>query len=258
MKNNLLAALCILHLIAIAILGNAFAQTMTVGVSPGDSFDYSYSFLWESTDQTGTIPAEYMDLSNTQSIRITIISVQGSLINMDVTKYFRNGTENTTNGNTDVDRQIVEAPYAFLVIRSNANPDEKIYPSGGHALFSEIEIRNYTVGEIETIHFLTVDSFGEDYEKIEIFFHRAIGVAAEYQYESRETSGAYVTTIRETLILERVTLGNQTGFLLYTVPIIIAVALLLILVLLRRKRRTHSSKARQHNNPDYAKEEVEE
>ena len=239
MKTNPFATTCITIMCIMSILGSAVAQTVTVGVSPGDTFTYSHVVLWDSTDQTATIPAEYLDLNQTQSIQITIISVSGSLINMDITKNYRNGTESTENGNTDVDKQTSDIPYSFLIIRANANPNEKIYPSGGHVTFSETAFKTYPVGQIETINYVSEEGSGNDYEKTEIFFDRAIGAAAEYRYELRETSGSYVTTAKETLILERSNLGGNTDFPLYTVLIIIVVASLSLLLLATKLHKRH-------------------
>jgi hypothetical protein len=222
MKTNLHAALGILSLLLIAILGAAFAQTVTVGVNPGNNLVYSYSLLWNSTDPTATVPPEYIELNNTQLIRISIKSVSGSLINMDITKHFRNGTETTQNGNTDVDKQIIDIPYSFLIIRSNANPNEKIYPSGGHATITETVLRTYEKGERETNHYISESTTEDTYEKVEIYFDRTTGVAAEYYNELRETSNSYVTTTKETATLD--------SSILWEIPEFPAHAILLILI----------------------------
>src|SRR3989304_3838970 len=187
MKAKLFATLCTLSLLVIAILGTAFAQTVTVGVSLGNILDYNYSLFWNSTDPTATVPPEYIELNNTQLIQINIKNVSGTLINMDITKHFRNGTETTQNGNIDVDKQIIDIPYGFLIIRANANPDEKIYPSGGHATITETILRTYAQGTRETDRKSTRLNSSHGYEKIEIYFDKTTGVAPEYYFEFRET-----------------------------------------------------------------------
>jgi len=130
-------AACILSLLTITSMGTAFAQTTVIGVHPGNTFDYSYRLLWNSNDPTATVPAEYVDLNKTQSIRISIVSVSGSLVNVDIAKHFKNGTVTKQNGNLDVNSQVIEIPYGVLIIRAAANPNEKIYPVGGHATLGE-------------------------------------------------------------------------------------------------------------------------
>jgi hypothetical protein len=208
--------------LVIAISGTAFALTVTVGVSPGNNLVYSYSLFWNSTDITATVPPEYIELNNTQLIRISIKSVSGSLINMDITKHFRNGTETTQNGNIDVDKEIIDAPYGFLIIRAGANPNEKIYPSGGHATITETVLRTYEKGERETNHYISESTTEDTYEKVEIYFDRTTGVAVEYYNEFRETSNSYVTTAKETATLD--------SSILWTIPEFPAHAILLILI----------------------------
>jgi hypothetical protein len=177
------------------------AQTVTVGVNPGDTFNYSYSTNWDSTDPAATVPTQYEELNTTQFIRVTVITVSGSLINVDITRHFNNGTEQTRNGNIDVDTQVLEIPYSALIIRANSNPGEKIYPAGGHATLTDTETRTYDVGQIDTIRYVSPDSTGDNTQKTEIYYSRTTGVGVEYNFVSQETSGSYVTTTRETLLI---------------------------------------------------------
>jgi hypothetical protein len=230
MKTNTLATLFILSLLVITTSGTAFAQTVTVGVSPGNTFDYSYSLFWNSTDPTASIPPEYIELNNTQLIQITIKSVSGSLINMDITKHFRNGTETTQNGNTDVDTQVIDLPYSFLIIRANASQNEKMYPSGGHATITETVQRTYEEGTRETNHYISETTTTDTYEKVEIYFDRITGVATEYYYEQRETSDSYVATTKETLTLDTSILWTIPEFPTYAIlPILTLISLLIAL-----------------------------
>ena len=220
MKTNQLAKLFILSMLIITIPETAFAQTVTVGVNAGNTLEYTYNLSWSSTDPTATIPPEYIELNNTQLIRITIKSVSGSLINMDITKHFKNGTESTQNGNTDVDTQLIDIPYSFLIIRANANPNETIYPSGGHATITETVVRTYEMGQRETNYYINEDTDEDTHEKVEIYFDRTTGVATEYYCEYRETSGSYVTTTKETVTLD--------SSILWTIPEFPTPAILLI------------------------------
>jgi hypothetical protein len=75
MNTNLPTIVCILTILIFATTETTSAQTIIVGVSPGNTLDYSYSLFWESTDPTATIPLEYIELNNTQLIQIGIRSV---------------------------------------------------------------------------------------------------------------------------------------------------------------------------------------
>jgi hypothetical protein len=166
---------------------------------------------------------------------------------MDIIKHFRNGTESTQNGNIDVDNQIIDIPYGFLIIRADANSNEKIYPSGGQATITETVIRTYEQGTRETNHYIREDTEEDTYEKVEIYFDKTTGVAAEYYYEFRETSNSYVTTTKETLTLDSSILWAIPEFPTYAVlPFLIFASLLIALY--GKKLRAHllQTKAEQY------------
>lgn len=200
MKPNLIAIIIILCL-AITTTPLVLAQTVTVGVTPGNTFNYSYKINWDSTNPAATVPTQYQELNDTQFIRISVITVAGSLINVDVTRHFNNGTEQTQNGNIDVNTQVLEIPYAILIIRANANPGEKIYPAGGHATLTDTATRTYSIGQVDAVRYLSPDTTGSNSEKTEIYYDRTNGVAVEYNFITQETSGSYVTTSRETVLI---------------------------------------------------------
>ena len=164
--NTTLAKTTIIFLfLTLTLTGTVHTQTAVVGVSPGNTFNYSYNLSWSSTDPTATIPPAYSELQNTQSIRINIVSVEGSSINIEMTKLYKDGTESTQNGNINVDTQLLELPYSIMIIRAGANTDEKIYPSGGHATLNETATKTYSIGTIETIRYVSVDNSVDSNQK---------------------------------------------------------------------------------------------
>ena len=197
MKTKLFTALCTFLILTLSIVVTTYAQTVSVGVSSGNIFEYDYSFSWESTDPNATMPSVYKELIDIQSIKITIKNVSMSLINLDITKNYMNGTSSTQSGTVDVDKQEINIIYGFLIIRSNANPNELIYPSGGHEKLGETTTRTYPVGQIETIRYIKNVTSETTYMKVEIFYDVVTGVAAEYQYEYTEMSDSYTTTTKE-------------------------------------------------------------
>ena len=123
------------------------------------------------------------------------------MINVDVTRHFNNGTEKTQNGNIDVNTQVLDVPYSILIIRANANPGEKIYPAGGHAILSDTATRTYSIGQVDTVRYESPDTTDGNSQKTEIYYGKTNGVAVEYTLISQETSGSYVTTTRETVLI---------------------------------------------------------
>lgn len=233
MKNKLAIISLIIFLLATVLTGTALAQTVKVGVNPGNTFDYSYKIYWSSTNPAATVPAEDLKLNDTQYIRLDIVSVEGTLINVDFFRHFNDGTETKQNGNIDVNTQVLEIPYSTLIIRADANPDEKVYPFGGHATLNDTATRTYPIGQIDTIRYVSPDSAGANSERTEIFYNRANGVGVEYNFVSQETSGSYVTTIRETLLISSWVIPE---FPVTTVLMIILLAIPILLIAHKRKR----------------------
>jgi hypothetical protein len=209
MKIKLAITSIIVFLLAIAFIGTALAQTANVGVNPGNTVDYSYKINWASTDPTATVPAQYVELNNTQFIRLHIINVEDTQINVNFVRHYNNGTETTQNGNINVNTQVLEVPYSVMIIRSHANPEEKIYPVGGHATLSGTSTRTYPIGQIETIRYVYSHISSTSDEETEIFYDRANGVGLEYNWALNETSGSYFTTTKETLLLTSMTVSTS-------------------------------------------------
>ncbi len=200
MRIKLASIVVLLILLTLASTQLVLGQTTIVGVKSGDTFNYTYKISWDSTDPTATVPELYEELNTTQFIRITVIEITGSLINVDFTRHFNNGTEQTQNGDIDVNTQLLGIPYSVLIIRANANPGEKIYPAGGHAVLTDTATRSYEIGQIDAIRYISPDTSGANSEKTEIYY-TSDGVGLEYNSISQETSGSYVTTTRETLAI---------------------------------------------------------
>ncbi len=233
MKTKVTSTIVLLILLSIVSTPLVLGQTATVGVKPGDTFNYSYRINWDSTDPTATVPAQYEDLNNTQFIRITVITVTGSLINVDFTRHFNNGSEQTQNGNIDVNTQILEIPYSLLIIRADANPGEKIYPAGGHAILNDTAKRTYEIGQVDTIRYVSPDTAGANSEKTEIYYSRTNDVGVEYTSVSQETSGSAVTTTRETMLISSWVIPE---FPVTTILVILLLAIPILMIANKKKR----------------------
>ena len=229
MNKKLAKASVLIFLLAITLVGTALAQTVTVGVAPGNTFNYTYKINWGSTDPSATVPSEYVRLNQTQYIRLNIVSVDGTQINVDFTRHFTDGTEDTQNGNININTQVLEIPYSVMIIRAGANSGEKIYPVGGHATLNETAARSYSIGQVETIRYVSPETTGPNSERTEIFYDKANGVGLEYNFVSSETSGSYVTTTTETLMITSWTIPEFPSVLLLLVSVI-AISILIVAV----------------------------
>ena len=77
MKAKLIALTIVVFEI-LAIIVTVSAGSAIVGVSKGQTFDYSYQLLWSSTDPNAVAPSNYIQLNNTQTIQLKVTDVSGS------------------------------------------------------------------------------------------------------------------------------------------------------------------------------------
>ena len=239
MKTNLMITALFLCLLITSSAQIVFAQTATVRIHAGDTINYDYTLTWESTDPSATIPSEYAELQNIQSIQLNIVSVEGTLLNVDSIRQFKDGTESAQNGNIDVNLEILEVPYSSMIIRAGANPDEKVYPMGGRSTLDETSSRIYSVGKIDTIRYVSEITHGDELQKTEIFYDRANGVGLEYNLETTQASGSYETTTKETLIINSWIIAQSSSspnlMLLYiAIPAIVIIIVSLVVYMRRR------------------------
>jgi hypothetical protein len=244
MKTKLLAKTCILSLLLIAMAEIAFAQTIVIGVTKGNTFDYNYTLLWETTDPSAKPPADYIEMNNTQWFRLSIADVSGYLIRVETTLHFKNGTETIKNGTVDTYHEAINVPFGFLLIRANSNPNERIYPDGSNTIVNETITRTYPNGNRETNRFITEFTTESTYERTEIFFDRATGAAVEFQYEGREKSGSYETTTKEIITIQSSNVWTIPEFPAYAILLILTFTSLFIVLYGKKLRAPRIHKGR--------------
>jgi len=199
MKIKLITILMTLLFLLVVFEGVAFAQTANVGVTKGETFDYSYSLQWSSTDPTAIIPSSYVELNNTQTIQFTVTDISNAQISLEKTIIFKNGTQTSENGYVNINTGTIEINYGTIIVGSGLNVGGKIYPAGGHAIINATTIRTYPSGQRETNYYVTETGTQNNFVKLEIYYDKLVGAAVNYYWESTENSGSYTTTTTETL-----------------------------------------------------------
>jgi hypothetical protein len=245
MKNKLISLTIMMLLtsaIFLATTSIASAQSVVAGVSIGETFDYSYSLIWTSTDPSATPPNDLVEYNNTQKIQFKITDVDGPDISVDFTRLFNNGTQTVESGSIDIESGTVSVPYGFLIIGANLNKNQQVYPTGGHQVITDTVTRSFAGVQRET----NVISSEVSSEKTTIDFDRAKGVALDYLFEIRETSGNYNIVSTETLTS---TNSNNWGVasstlslpLIAIVIVIVAVIMVVVVIAVFRKKRKPSA-----------------
>jgi hypothetical protein len=245
MKNKLISLTIIMLLssaIFLATTSIASAQSVVAGVSIGETFDYSYSLIWASTDPSATPSNDLVEYNNTQKIQFKITDVDGPDLSVDFIRLFNNGTQTVESGSINIESGTVSVPYGFLIIGANLNKNQQVYPTGGHQVITDTVTRSFAGVQRET----NVISSEDSSEKLTIDFDRAKGVALDYLFEIRETSGNYNIVSTETLTSTNsndwgVTSSTLSLPLVAIVIVIIAVIIVVVAIAVFRKKRKPSA-----------------
>jgi hypothetical protein len=245
MKNKLISLTIIMLLsssIFLATTSIASAQSVVAGVSKNETFDYSYSLIWTSTDPSATPPNDLVEYNNTQKIQFEITNVEETDISVDFIRLFNNGTETVESGSIDIESGTVSVPYGFLIVGANLNKNQQVYPTGGHQLITDTVTRSFAGVQRE----INVISSEDSSEKTSIDFDRAKGVALDYLFEIRETSGNY-----NIVSTERLTSTNSNDWtvasstlplqLIGIIIVIIAIIIVVVAIVVRKKRKPNTS-----------------
>jgi hypothetical protein len=237
MKTKKLIIISLLFILFLGVAASTHAQTVTVGVTKGSIFSYAYDVTWSSNDPTKSVPSEIQEMSKIDSFKINITEISGSIINTEITTYYKDGTEQTDTGYIDVSAGNIHMDFGFLIARANMNANEKIYPTGGEASINDITQRTYTTGQRETCHRLVETTSENYYEKTEFYYDRALGIAVVYDFESRDTSGGYTTTITEAITNDNAdSWGAIPEFPLFAIPVILVAAAAAVLLTVRKQK----------------------
>jgi subtilase family serine protease len=241
MKNKLISLTIIMLLSSAMFLATtsiAFAQSVIAGVSKGETFDYSYSLIWTSTDPSATPPNDLVEYNNTQKIQFKITNVEGPDIGVDFVRLFNNGTQTVQSGSINIESGTVSVPYGFLIVSANLNKNQQVYPTGGHQVITDTVTRSFAGIQRET----NVISSEDSSEKTTIDFDRAKGVAFDYLFEIREASGNYNIVSTETLTNTNsndwaVASSTLSLPLIAIVIVIIAIIIVAVAIAVFRKKR---------------------
>jgi hypothetical protein len=253
MKNKLISLIIIVLIgssIFLATTRTASGQTVVAGVSKDETFDYSYSLIWTSTDPSATPPSDLVEYNNTQNIEFKVTDVSGAIISVDFIRTFTNGTLAIQSGTINIESGTVTVPYGFLIVGANLNKNQQVYPTGGHQTITDTITRSYLSGVQRETNVMSSDVSSE---KTTIDFDKIKGIAVDYSYEIQETSGNYNIVSTETLTntnsnvwavissTESIAAGVSLQLICIIVLVIAIVIVIVAIVVFRRKRKPETS-----------------
>ncbi len=198
-KKSLITLIIISIMFASSTVGVASAQERTPGVAKGDVFTYNYYVTWNSTDPNVSMPDVIADIAKVQSFQIEITDVDGSRVNGEVTTTYTDGSTSTEVGYVDVQSSDINMLHGNLIIAGNLNVNDKIYPLGGDATITNSAVRTYQNGDRDTNERLVETASGKHYDKTDMHFDKAKGIAVSSYYISRDTFGSETEIFTETI-----------------------------------------------------------
>jgi hypothetical protein len=204
----------LLVLSAFILVGRAWAQTSVPGVSKGNVFYYDFRVFWSSTNQNATVPPESLiELNQTQWLRIEVTDVYVSMVYLNVTFHYENGTEENLPGYVNIDTG-ESANGNGLIIAPNLNANDVVYPQGNSSFtINETVTRTYPFGVRETDHFsaniANSAQFSSDSENI--YYDRQTGALLEWYTVQSPSSDPSQTISLQWVIRESNVLAVPTS-----------------------------------------------
>jgi hypothetical protein len=152
MIKRLAVVTLLLGLLCFTMVGATFAQTVSPGVSQGNTFTYDVKAFWSSTDANVTVPDSAVQTNMTDWYRVTITGVSGADISLTTTWHFTNGTEVPANGSVNVETGMYQGPF-WTIIAGNLNQGDRIHPTGpDQVTINSTANRDYSSGGRSTNH----------------------------------------------------------------------------------------------------------
>jgi hypothetical protein len=200
----LVFVIIILAIIIYTNLGQQPAQTIP-GVAKGDVFTYNVMGKVDTKDSDAEIPAQILDLNNTEWYRVTVTDVSGPDVSIETTQHFKNGTEIAGTGTVNVETGINSPINGFWTIfAANLKENDRIRPNGpDRSTINATRLRDYADGAKRETNALLLFTQYYDSENPDItykeygntYFDRQTGMLVELQYISVYTDPQVTLTL---------------------------------------------------------------
>lgn len=170
MKKAAIAGILTILILVIPMTTSVFAQTRTPGVSVGDSFKYTYSLQSNLNNPGFSLPAFLTSLlvqaNSVDWVQIKITNVSGSSVSAQMTTQYKNGTQQSDTGVTDVSTGI--GNLTMFLIASNLNSGDQIY-LGNAGTINETTNRQFASNTRELNHQSTIMEYNVSQDELSGF-----------------------------------------------------------------------------------------
>jgi hypothetical protein len=168
----------------LSIVGSTSAQIQGLaGVSVGQTFTYSNSYIWNSTNPAEIAPANLF-LINQSQVKITVQTSTGSTIQHDDVWTYRNGTVSAPVTVTDeVNSHFT--PNTIFFYAANLSAGSLLFPGATDLpfLINDTTFRAYDVNVFRETNHIAVNTTGiegEIYSYMNLYFDKQTGCLVEY------------------------------------------------------------------------------
>jgi len=183
MIKKLSFAAFLLALLCFTMVGSVWAQTRLPGVFQGNTFSYDVTAFWSSNDPSAVVPADLLEINQTEYYRVTISAVSGAEITTETVWHFTNGTETSSFGTINVETGISTGEF-WAIVAGNLGVNDRLHPSGqNYITVNETVMRDYLGGARETNHLILTlqdsDDTGDFIEHVDYYFDKQAGMLVQ-------------------------------------------------------------------------------
>ena len=185
-------ATLLLMFLSFTMVASTRALVLTPGVTPGANFYYDVTAYWSSTDEYASIPADLVEINQTETVDVRIHNVTDANVTTFVAVYYRDESYDGGYGFIDVDTGVSYGAFAMLIAGS-LNAHEVIHPLGADGItINETVTKTYQSGNRDTNRIILeyINATTGTTERDEWYFDKQTGILVE----SHET----VTSSQET------------------------------------------------------------
>lgn len=188
MNRKLVLLKLLTLMLCLTFVGQALAQTATVGVSVGNVFKYKVTYFWSSTNSSAPLPADWVAANETEYYQANVTEVAGTTISLDTVQHFLNGTNYSRDELIDVGNSL---GGSLLVYAANLVAGSYLYPAATSLPWkiNATVSRLYGSGYRDTNHIevtmTNVNYSGViyDYRYTSLYFDKASGVLVDATFE---------------------------------------------------------------------------
>ena len=198
-------SIIILFAFCSAIMAQASAQTptITIGVSEGDTFKYTATYFWNSTNPNDTVPKYLLEQNTTEYLRATIKTVTGNTVTISEVQHFLNGTDVPREELTSVG---TSNQFSVLLYAANLNAGDYLLPMSQLLYTIDATVSREYAGGARQTNYIEVNMTDLEeyvYRYTSLYFDRSTGILvdayfADVMVDSPSQTFSYTYLLTET------------------------------------------------------------